>query len=70
MDEPKPECLPGVLIDTDNITKIVNKRFMKTQRDDFVATGKDAMTSSSNTQEVRQSNTSSCVTTVDLVDCI
>uniref|UniRef100_A0A671KJZ4 Suppressor of glucose, autophagy associated 1 n=1 Tax=Sinocyclocheilus anshuiensis TaxID=1608454 RepID=A0A671KJZ4_9TELE len=43
MDEPKPECLPGVLIGTDNITKIVNKRFMKTQRDEFVATGKDAI---------------------------
>uniref|UniRef100_A0A8C1LLV0 Suppressor of glucose, autophagy associated 1 n=1 Tax=Cyprinus carpio TaxID=7962 RepID=A0A8C1LLV0_CYPCA len=51
MEEPKPECLPGALIGTDNITKIVNKRFMKTQRDEFVATGKDAMSSSSSTLE-------------------
>ncbi|XP_073669036.1 microtubule cross-linking factor 2 isoform X2 [Paramisgurnus dabryanus] len=47
VDEPKPECLPGALIATDNITKIVNKRFMKTQRDEpLVATGKDAMSTS------------------------
>lgn len=52
MDEPKPECLPGALISTDNITKIVNKRFMKTQRDELVPTGKDAMSSSSSTLEV------------------
>ncbi|XP_052450162.1 protein SOGA1 [Carassius gibelio] len=51
MDEPKPECLPGALIGADNITKIVNKRFMKTQREEFVATGKDAMSSSSSTLE-------------------
>ncbi|XP_051736165.1 protein SOGA1 isoform X2 [Ctenopharyngodon idella] len=51
MDEPKPECLPGALISTDNITKIVNKRFMKTQRDELVATGKDAMSSNSSTLE-------------------
>uniref|UniRef100_A0A8C1DSN0 Microtubule crosslinking factor 2 n=1 Tax=Cyprinus carpio carpio TaxID=630221 RepID=A0A8C1DSN0_CYPCA len=51
IDEPKPECPPGALIGTDNITKIVNKRFMKTQRDEFVATGKDAMSSSSSTLE-------------------
>ncbi|XP_016364577.1 protein SOGA1-like isoform X2 [Sinocyclocheilus rhinocerous] len=51
IDEPKPEYLPGALIDTDNITKIVNKRFMKTQRDEFVATGKDAMSSCSSTLE-------------------
>ncbi|KAK9953729.1 hypothetical protein ABG768_015857 [Culter alburnus] len=51
MDEPKPECLPGALISTDNITKIVNKRFMKTQRDELVPTGKDAMSSSSSTLE-------------------
>ncbi|XP_056105992.1 protein SOGA1 isoform X1 [Rhinichthys klamathensis goyatoka] len=51
MDEPKPEYLPGALIGTDNITKIVNKRFMKTQRDDLVATGKDAMSTSSSTLE-------------------
>ncbi|XP_016313290.1 protein SOGA1-like isoform X2 [Sinocyclocheilus anshuiensis] len=51
IDEPKPEYLPGALIGTDNITKIVNKRFMKTQRDEFVATGKDAMSSCSSTLE-------------------
>ncbi|XP_067227310.1 microtubule cross-linking factor 2 isoform X1 [Chanodichthys erythropterus] len=51
MDEPKPECLPGALISTDNITKIVNKRFMKTQRDELVPTGKDAMSSSSSILE-------------------
>ncbi|XP_048033153.1 protein SOGA1 isoform X2 [Megalobrama amblycephala] len=51
MDEPKPECLPGALISTDNITKIVNKRFMKTQRDELVPTGKDAVSSSSSTLE-------------------
>ncbi|XP_067302695.1 microtubule cross-linking factor 2 isoform X2 [Pseudorasbora parva] len=51
MDEPKPECLPGTLIGTDNITKIVNKRFMKTQRDEVVANGKDAISSSSSTLE-------------------
>ncbi|XP_073679609.1 microtubule cross-linking factor 2 [Garra rufa] len=51
MDEPKPECLPGALISTDNITKIVNKRFMKTQRDEFVATGKDVTSSSASTLE-------------------
>ncbi|KAL0158590.1 hypothetical protein M9458_046666, partial [Cirrhinus mrigala] len=51
IDEPKPECLPGALIGTDNITKIVNKRFMKTQRDEFVTTGKDIMSSSSSTLE-------------------
>ncbi|XP_001338362.5 microtubule cross-linking factor 2 isoform X2 [Danio rerio] len=51
IDEPKPECMPGSLISTDNITKIVNKRFMKTQRDELVATGKDAMSSSSSTVE-------------------
>ncbi|XP_051516181.1 protein SOGA1-like isoform X2 [Myxocyprinus asiaticus] len=51
MDEPKPECLPGSLIGTDNITKIVNKRFMKTQRDELVATGKDTTSTSSNTLE-------------------
>ncbi|RXN02404.1 SOGA1 isoform X1 [Labeo rohita] len=51
MDEPKPECIPGALIGTDNITKIVNKRFMKTQREEFVTTGKDVMSSSSSTLE-------------------
>ncbi|XP_057175047.1 protein SOGA1 isoform X2 [Triplophysa rosa] len=51
IDEPKPECLPGTLIGTDNVTKIVNKRFMKTQRDELVANGKDAMSTSSNTLE-------------------
>ncbi|XP_051947820.1 protein SOGA1-like [Xyrauchen texanus] len=51
MDEPKLESLPGSLIGTDNITKIVNKRFMKTQRDELVATGKDTMSISSSTLE-------------------
>ncbi|KAG1962110.1 protein SOGA1 [Pimephales promelas] len=51
VDEPKPEYLPGALTGTDNITKIVNKRFMKTQKDDLVATGKDAMSTSSSTLE-------------------
>ncbi|XP_026102034.1 protein SOGA1-like isoform X1 [Carassius auratus] len=51
IDEPKPECLPGALISTDNITKIVNKRFMKTQREEFVASGKDAVSSSSSNLE-------------------
>ncbi|KAA0706949.1 Protein SOGA1 SOGA family member 1 [Triplophysa tibetana] len=51
MDEPKPECLPGTLIGTDNITKIVNKRFMKTQRDELVTNGKDAMSTIPSTLE-------------------
>lgn len=34
-DEPKPECLSGMLVGSDNVTKIVNKRFMKPARDDL-----------------------------------
>ncbi|XP_076133305.1 microtubule cross-linking factor 2 isoform X2 [Alosa pseudoharengus] len=34
-DEPKPECLSGLLAGSDNVTKIVNKRFMKPARDDL-----------------------------------
>ncbi|XP_031421937.1 protein SOGA1 isoform X2 [Clupea harengus] len=44
VDEPKPDCLSGLLAGSDNVTKIVNKRFMKPARDDLVPTGlaKDA----------------------------
>lgn len=34
-DEPKPECLSGILVGSDSVTKIVNKRFMKPSRDDL-----------------------------------
>lgn len=34
-DEPKPECLSGMLVGSDSVTKIVNKRFMKPARDDL-----------------------------------
>lgn len=33
-DEPKPDCLSGLLVGNDSVTKIVNKRFMKPSRDD------------------------------------
>ncbi|KAL2104302.1 hypothetical protein ACEWY4_001170 [Coilia grayii] len=45
VDEPKPECLSGLLVGSDSVTKIVNKRFMKPARDDLAAAaalGKDA----------------------------
>ncbi|XP_063064311.1 microtubule cross-linking factor 2 isoform X2 [Engraulis encrasicolus] len=45
VDEPKPDCLSGLLVGSDSVTKIVNKRFMKPPRDDLpavAALGKDA----------------------------
>ncbi|XP_030624901.1 protein SOGA1 [Chanos chanos] len=42
VDEPKPECLSGALLGNDNVTKIVNKRFMKQTQDDQGMTGKDS----------------------------
>lgn len=54
MDEPKPECLTGALIGTDNVTKIVNKRFMRqTLRDEVAVSGKESNTSTSS-PEVRK----------------
>lgn len=59
IDEPKPECLSGALINTDSVTKIVNKRFMRpTQRDDVVVSGKESSTinTSASSLEVSDEN--------------
>ncbi|KAF4078321.1 hypothetical protein AMELA_G00197990 [Ameiurus melas] len=52
IDEPKPECLTGALMGTDNITKIVNKRFMRqTLRDDAVVSEKESHSSASSPED-------------------
>lgn len=56
IDEPKPECLTGVLMGTDSVTKIVNRRFMRqTLRDEAVVSGKESAASASSS-EVRIDN--------------
>ncbi|TSS48082.1 Protein SOGA1 [Bagarius yarrelli] len=52
IDEPKPECLTGALMGTDNVTRIVNRRFIRqTLRDEAVITGKDSNTSPSSPED-------------------